>query len=104
MARGTIEGPLTNGGNGLASIPVADLVGRHQVRVVVDGAQNSPLHLGTLLQLDRTPPTASLLGLTPAGGTVTGRWTQSDGLSGTDPAAPVIVEVNASAAGDAAGG
>lgn len=72
------------------------------MRVVIDGVQNSPLYLGTL-QLDRASPNASHVSLTPAGGAVTAQWTQGDDLSGTDPASPVIAEVNASPAGDSSG-
>lgn len=72
------------------------------MRVVIDGAENSPLELGTL-QLDRTAPTVSWIALTPAGGAIAAEWTQWDDLSGTDPAGAVIAEVNASPAGDAAG-
>ena len=70
--------------------------------MVIDGAANSPLVLGTL-QLDRSPPGASFVQLTPEGGTVVASWSQSDELSGTDPGSPVVAEVNASPLGDAAG-
>jgi hypothetical protein len=63
---------------------------------------NSPLALGTL-QLDRSPPGASFVDLTPEGGTVVASWSQSDELSGTDPGSPIAAEVNASPLGDAAG-
>src|SRR3954454_17767177 len=56
--RGTVPGPLLSGANGFIGIPVGDLIGRHLVRVVVDGADNSPMLLGTL-QLDRTAPTVT---------------------------------------------
>lgn len=102
LTRGSIGGPLTSGSNGIAALPVADLSGRHQVRVVISGAANSPLTLGTL-QLDRSPPGASFVELTPEGGTVVASWSQSDELSGTDPASPITAEVNASPLGDAAG-
>ncbi len=72
------------------------------MRVVVDGAENSPLDLG-VLQLDRTPPSISSVLLTPEGGTVVADWIQSDALSGTDPAQPVVVEVNADPGGGAGG-
>lgn len=68
----------------------------------MDGALNSPLDLGTL-QLDRAPPSASWVALTPAGGTVVADWIQSDELSGTDPSTPITVEVNSGPQGDAAG-
>lgn len=100
--RASIPGPLVSGSNGILGVDVSDLEGRHQARVVIDGAANSPLTLGTL-QLDRTPPVAASVWLSPAGGAVVADWIQSDTLSGTDPGAPVVAEVNASPAGDAAG-
>jgi hypothetical protein len=99
--RASLVGPLLSGAETL-KFDVADLIGRHRVRVVIDGVANSPLELGTL-QLDRTPPVASSVSLTPEGGTVVADWLQSDALSGTDPASPIVVEVNASAAADGAG-
>ena len=65
-------------------------------------SSNSPLDLG-VLQLDRTPPSLSSVLLTPEGGTVVADWIQSDALSGTDPAQPVVVEVNADPGGGAGG-
>jgi hypothetical protein len=97
-----IPGPLLSGANGIAGIRLAMFEGQHRVRVVIDGVANSPLELGTL-QLDRTPPVASSVSLTPEGGMVVADWIQSDALSGTDPASPIVVEVNASPAGDAVG-
>jgi hypothetical protein len=85
-----------------AELPAGDLEGRFGVRVVVEGASNSPLTLGTL-QLDRTAPVATSIFLTPAGGPVEADWVQSDALSGTDPGAPITVEVNAGPLGDASG-
>ncbi len=102
QGRAQITQPLASGPNGVIGVDVSDLEGRHRIRVVIDGASNSPLTLGTL-QLDRTAPVASSISLTPEGGVVVADWIQSDALSGTDPAAPVVVEVNASPAGDAAG-
>ncbi|MGE3235938.1 MAG: hypothetical protein AB7O78_19720 [Thermoleophilia bacterium] len=69
---------------------------------MIEGVANSPFPLGTL-QLDRTPPRASAVVLTPAGGVVTADWIQSDALSGTDPGADLVAEVNTSPAGDGAG-
>ena len=101
VTRASLEGPLATGIRA-SEFSISDLVGRHRVRVVIDGADNSPLELG-ILQLDRAPPVARSVFLTPQGGTVVADWIQSDDLSGTDPASPVTVEVNASPAGDAAG-
>ena len=99
-------GPLRNGGRAADAIPVGDLEGRHLVRVVVDGAEGSPLVLGEL-KLDRTPPAASDVTLTSNAdglGTAVASWVQNDGDgSGTDPGQPTVVEVNASAAGDGSG-
>jgi hypothetical protein len=78
------------------------LIGRHQVRVVIDGASGSPLLLG-VLQLDRTAPTVSSISLTPTGGSVEADWIQSDDMAGTDPNQPLAVEVNADAAGGSGG-
>jgi hypothetical protein len=100
--RGTVPGPLVSGASGFIGIPVGDLVGRHQVRVVIDGVTNSPFELGTL-QLDRTAPTVSSITLTPQGGTIEADWIQSDDRAGTDPNQPVIVEVNSSATGGSDG-
>ena len=99
--RGTVAGPLVSGVR-FAEFPVADLEGRFDVRVVIEGAGNSPLALGTL-QLDRTPPVATSIFLTTTGGPVEADWIQSDALSGTDPGTPITVEVNAGPLGDAAG-
>lgn len=100
--RGTVPGPLVSGANGFIGIPIADLAGRHQVRVVIDGVSNSPLDLG-VLQLDRTAPTASSITLTPQGGVVEADWIQSDDRAGTDPDQPLTVEVNAGATGGSDG-
>ena len=81
---------------------VAAFEGQHRLRVVVDGVSNSPLDLG-VLRLDRSPPSLSSVLLTPEGGTVVADWIQSDALSGTDPAQPVVVEVNADPGGGAGG-
>src|SRR5215207_2800309 len=102
LTRATVAGPLTTGSNGVPAVDVSGLEGRHRVRVIVDGAENSPLDLG-VLQLDRSPPTLSSVLLTPEGGTVIADWIQSDALSGTDPAQPVAVEVNADPGGGAGG-
>jgi hypothetical protein len=101
QTRATVAGPLASGVR-FTEFPVGDLEGRFDVRVVVAGAGGSPLILGTL-QLDRTAPVATSIFLTPAGGLVEADWIQSDALSGTDPRAPVTVEVNAGPLGDAAG-
>ena len=101
-ARATLAGPFVDGSNGTPSVNVADLIGRHRVRVVIDGVTNSPFDLGTL-QLDRTAPTASSISLTPQGGAVEADWLQSDDRAGTDPNAPVTVEVNDSPSGSADG-
>ncbi len=93
---------MLSGSNGFIGIPVGDLVGRHQVRVVIDGVSNSPFDLG-VLQLDRTAPTASSISLTPQGGTIEADWIQSDDRAGTDPNQPLVVEVNAAATGGADG-
>lgn len=78
----------------MGELAVPDLEGRHRVRVLVDGAANSPFDLG-MLRIDRTPPVASFACLTPEGGPIVADWMQSDALSGTDPAQPTVVEVNA---------
>ncbi|MEW6581779.1 MAG: hypothetical protein AB1416_03370 [Actinomycetota bacterium] len=66
----------------------------------------SPRILGTL-QLDRTPPQAegpSISSDVDGTGTAEVRWTQGDGgLSGTDPAQPIVVERNTSPGGDDGG-
>src|SRR5688500_13215089 len=54
--RATLAGPLIEGSNGTPTVNVSDLIGRHKVRVVIDGVTNSPFDLG-VLQLDRTAPT-----------------------------------------------
>lgn len=92
-ATATVAGPHLSGVRS-TEFPVAGLEGRHRVRIVVEGVANSPLDLG-VLQLDRTPPSISAVRLTPEGGPVVADWIQSDALSGTDPAEPVVVEVNA---------
>lgn len=103
--RATVPGPLVSGTNGALSIPVGDLQGRHSVRVLIDGAGLEKT-LG-VIQLDRTPPTATGVALAPdidGAGTAEVRWIQTDaGLSGTNPAAPLIVERNTSTAGDGSG-
>ncbi len=101
--RATISGPLGSGANGAIGFPVDDLVGRHLVRVVIDGSSVPALDLGTL-QLDRTAPTASSIALTPQGGVVEADWIQSDDRAGTDPNQPLTVDVNTSAAGGSDGG
>ena len=101
ITRVSLAGPLLTGVRA-AEFSVTDLIGRHRVRVVIDGALNSPLELGTL-QLDRTPPAASSIHLTPEGGAIQADWIASDELSGIDPASTATVEVNASPAADAAG-
>jgi hypothetical protein len=68
----------------------------------VEGADNSPLILGTL-QLDRTAPTASSISLTPQGGVIEADWIQSDDRAGTDPNQPLTVEVNADPTGGSGG-
>ena len=100
--RGNVAAPLASGPNGVIGISVADLVGRHQVRVVVDGALNSPLDLG-VLQLDRVSPGASAISVTTQGATAEADWIQGDDRSGTDPASPVVAEINASPTGDGSG-
>ncbi len=70
--------------------------------MAIDGVGNSPFPLGTL-QLDRTPPRASAVVLTPAGGAIVADWIQTDSLSGTDPSADLVAEVNTSPAGGEAG-
>src|SRR5262245_46872554 len=97
-----VQGPLQTGSSGVFAIDVSGLEGQHRLRVVIDGAMGSPLDLG-VLQLDRTPPSLSSVLLTPEGGTIVADWIQSDALSGTDPAQPVVVEVNADPAGGAGG-
>jgi hypothetical protein len=102
--RATVNGPLVSGAKAV-EFAVGDLQGRHKVRVVIDGA-GPPRELGTL-QLDRTPPVATSIALSPdidGSGTAEARWTQGDGgLSGTNPNAPLVVERNTSPAGDDAG-
>lgn len=88
-----VDGPLVDGIRS-SEFAIADLEGRHRVRLLVDGAANSPFDLG-VLRLDRTPPTAAFVSLTPEGGPIVADWIQSDALSGTDPAEPTVVEVNA---------
>ena len=97
QSRLTLSGPLSSGA-AFGGLPIGDLDGRHRVRVLVEGAENSPLDLG-VLQLDRTPPSISAVLLTPEGGIAVADWIQSDASSGTDPAAPVVVEVNADPGG-----
>lgn len=102
LAKGSIPGPLLSG---IASheFSVSEFEGRHRVRVVVEGAADSPMELGTL-QLDRTPPSPALVEISADGRVGVARWSQTDPLSGTDPAAPIVAEINTSAEGDAAGG
>ena len=90
VTQAVVAGPLSSGSNGVLSMDVSAFEGRHAVRVVIAGVENSPFPLGTL-QLDRTPPSISSVLLTPEGGTVVADWIQSDALSGTDPAQPVVV-------------
>jgi len=101
--RGTDVGPLVNGANA-KTFSVADLDGRHAVRVVVDGALGSPLILG-VLELDRSPPQAldPAIRAEPDGLDVKVSWTQQDAGVGTDPVQPMVVEINDSPAGDGAG-
>jgi len=94
-------GPFATGVNAL-QFSTTSLIGRHLVRVVIDGAAGSPLLLGTL-QLDRTAPTASSISLTPQGGVIEADWIQSDDRAGTDPNQPLTVEVNADPAGGSGG-
>lgn len=92
-ALGSLPAPLKTGPNGVLSLPVAAITGRHLVRLVINGVANSPLLLGTL-QLDRDSPVA--IGATSTGhrDSVRVRWEQSDDYSGTDPAEPLKVELN----------
>jgi hypothetical protein len=101
--RALLPGPLSSGTNGIIGLDVSDLEGFVPVRVVVDGALNSPLTLGTL-RLDRTAPRALDPLVATDRTTVTAGFTQDDGgLSGTDPTKPTVVEVNSSPAGDGSG-
>ena len=104
--KATLPGPLRDGVTGSLALAVADLEGRHAVRVVVDGAAGSPLLLG-VLQLDRSPPTASQVAIRSNAdgyGGVEVSWLQDDrGLSGTDPTQPTVVEANAGPNGDESG-
>jgi hypothetical protein len=90
--RHTIAGPLADGSNGVLQLPVADIEGRHLVRVVVAGAAGSPLILGEL-RLDRSPPRATGITITP-GDTSSGvAFTLDDnGMAGIDQAAAAAVE------------
>ncbi|MDX6553839.1 MAG: hypothetical protein QOD86_34, partial [Miltoncostaeaceae bacterium] len=83
-------------------LPVGDLEGRHQVRVVVPGVEGSPLTLGTL-QLDRTAPAVSNITWATDNGEWTFFWDHVDALSGIDPERPTLAEYNASPAGDESG-
>ncbi len=95
--RETLDGPLDDGAN-VARFSIADLEGRHLVRVRVEGAEGSPLTLGEL-RLDRTGPTVSNVVVTgdpaEARTTVTFRL-DDDGLSGVQADAPVNVEYETS--------
>ncbi len=81
---------------------VCGLEGRHQVRVVVPGAEGSPMTLG-ILQLDRTPAQVSNIAHEADNGEFIFFWDHVDALSGIDPAKPTLVEANTSPAGDEAG-
>ncbi len=94
-----LPGPLDDGANGVLRVDVADLEGRHLVRVRVEGAEGSPLTLGEL-RLDRTGPAVSNVVVTgdpvEARTTVTFRLDDA-GLSGVDAGRPVVVEYETAA-------
>lgn len=95
LDRATVSGPLTDGSNGVLQLGVADLEGRHLVRVTIPGATGSPMIIGPLL-LDRIPPAVIDATVTMAGDRVDVGFTLDDaGRSGVDPNVATLVEYQA---------